>query len=39
MWVESLLFVMNSSEHGVELVHEVLLEVCDDLYAGDEHAE
>ena len=31
----SMLFVMNSSEHGVKLLHEALVEVCDDLYAGD----
>ena len=25
--------------HGVELLHDVRVEVCDDLYVGDEHAE
>jgi hypothetical protein len=35
----SMLFVKNSSEYGVEPLYDVRLEVCDDLYAGDEHAE
>ena len=35
----SMLFVKNSSEYGVEPLHDVRLEVCDDLYYGDEHAE